>query len=78
MGLFRKNCDHSYSAKRKSNVIQLDFMGYPMRLCVCKCEKCGKIKYMWIDEPLSAKAELENGSSVLVEWREIDGEDKSL
>lgn len=31
-----------------SNVIQYDTMGYPLRLCIEKCD-CGKSRQAWID-----------------------------
>ena len=32
----------------RSNMIQYDEMGYPLRLCICQC-KCGKTDQQWID-----------------------------
>ena len=32
-----------------SNAIQFDAFGYPLRLCVLKCSKCGRSKQAWID-----------------------------
>ena len=49
-------CKHDYKIKSKSNTLQLDDMGYPLRLFICECSKCGKSKQQWIDVP---KRELE-------------------
>lgn len=40
MRLFK--CNHDWYITEKSNVLQLDDMGYPLRLFICKCSKCGK------------------------------------
>lgn len=53
----------------KSNVLQLDHNGYPLRLCLCKCKTCGRTSQKWLDESLGkAQEELKNGISVLCEW----------
>lgn len=44
----RKRCDHNYEIAERSNVIQYDDMGYPSRLFICKCTKCGKSNQRWI------------------------------
>ena len=33
---------------RRSNAIQFDEMGYPLRLCIFKCE-CGATTQIWVD-----------------------------
>lgn len=33
---------------RRSNAIQFDEMGYPLRLCIFKCE-CGATTQRWVD-----------------------------
>ena len=43
--LFHK---HDYNISERSNVIQLDDMGYPLRLCILKC-RCGLTQQAWID-----------------------------
>ena len=54
----------------KSNVLQLDHNGYPLRLCICKCKKCGRTQHKWLDEsPSKAQKELDNGISVLLKWK---------
>ena len=40
-------CDFNKIIER-SNVIQYDDMGYPLRLCICQC-KCGMTDQQWID-----------------------------
>lgn len=43
------NHDCKYKIILRSNIIQYDDMGYPLRLCIHLCEKCGKIEQVWID-----------------------------
>ena len=67
--IFKKRmCNHTYAVKSKSNVLQLDCMGYPLRLCICECEKCGDSSQEWIDVEVEALKELDTGKSVLLEW----------
>ena len=66
MGLF--GCNHNWEISEKSNVLQLDYMGYPLRLFICKCSKCSKYEQMWIDVPKKELEELETGKSVLLKW----------
>ena len=66
MGLFR--CRHNWETTEKSNVLQVDEMGYPLRLFICKCTKCGKSEQMWIDVAKSQLQELDTGKSVLLTW----------
>lgn len=40
---------HSYCLKNRSNTIQFDTMGNPLRLFIVECDRCGKSKMMWID-----------------------------
>lgn len=69
MGLFK--CKHNWEIIESSNVIQLDDMGYPLRLFICKCSKCGKFDQQWIDVDEEALEELETGKSVLLKWNKI-------
>jgi hypothetical protein len=69
MGLFK--CNHDWKRTAKSNVLQLDDMGYPLRLYICKCTKCGKSDQMWIDVSEKALKELETGESVLLKWEKL-------
>ena len=63
------NCSHEYRIVSKSNALQLDSMGYPLRLCICECEKCGNSKQMWLDVPKDDIYELDSGSSFLMKWQ---------
>lgn len=49
MKIFKKKhtCDFNKIIER-SNVIQFDDMGYPLRLCILKCE-CGMTDQAWLD-----------------------------
>lgn len=67
MGLFR--CKHKWEVTERSNVLQLDGMGYPLRLCIVKCSKCDKSDQMWLDTHESALDELDSGESVLLKWQ---------
>lgn len=69
-GLFIKPCSHSFTTIMRSNALQVDGMGYPLRLFLCKCEKCGEIHQLWIDVPKEELKELDSGSSVLVKWED--------
>ncbi len=40
---------HQWKIKKRSNVIQYDDMGYPLRLFICECKHCMKLEQMWID-----------------------------
>lgn len=74
MNLFKKKCKyHHYKAQYGSNAIQLDSMGYPLRLYNCKCENCGHWKSMWFGEPIEALKELDTGESFQFKWRTKDG-----
>lgn len=68
MGLFKHICQHDYRVKTLSNVLQLDDMGYPLRLCICECTKCGKSTQQWRDVAKDALQELDTGKSVLLQW----------
>lgn len=63
--IFKKKCNHRYSIVRTSNVLQLDEMGYPLMLCICTCELCGKQTQQWIDV---AEEVLKNKDMVILEW----------
>ena len=67
--LFKKRfCKHSWKISERSNLLQQDEMGYPLRLVIVKCSKCGISDQIWIDVNEDALKELETGESVLVEW----------
>lgn len=67
MGLFR--CSHDWYITERSNVLQLDEMGYPLRLFICKCSKCGKYDQQWIDVAEEELEEHKIGKSVLIKWQ---------
>lgn len=47
--LFKKPHVHDFNKiVQRSNAIQFDEMGYPLRLCIVKCE-CGMTDQAWID-----------------------------
>ena len=64
-----KKCKHEFVISQRSNVLQLDGMGYPLRLCIVKCEHCGHSDQWWIDVPVEEYKEVETGESVLLKWR---------
>lgn len=61
-------CNHKWKVNQRSNALQLDEMGYPLRLCIVKCCKCGKYDQHWLDTEESALDELKTGESFLVNW----------
>lgn len=66
MRLFR--CHHNWKITKKSNVLQADSMGYPLRLCIVNCTKCGKSDQHWIVVPEKELDEIATGKSVLLKW----------
>ena len=69
MGLFK--CNHDWHVTHISNILQQDEMGYPLRLCIVECSKCGKPDQMWIDVAEKCLDELETGKSHLLTWMKI-------
>ena len=69
MGLFK--CNHDWHVTRISNILQQDGMGYPLRLCIVECSKCGKSDQKWIDVAEKFLDELETGKSHLLIWKKI-------
>lgn len=67
----KKTCHHNWRITERSNVLQQDSMGYPLRLCIWKCSKCGKSDQVWLDVAEEALKELETGESVLLKWHEV-------
>ena len=67
----KRECQHNWEITEASNVLQVDDMGYPLRLCISKCIKCGKTDQVWIDVSTYALDELKTGESVLLEWRRV-------
>ena len=48
----------------RSNVIQYDEMGYPLRLCICQCE-CGDTNHQWLDT-------VEEPNDVKLVWSKVN------
>lgn len=74
---FFNNCrrkGHDWEVTERSNIIQQDDMGYPLRLCIVTCKRCGKSDQIWLDTNISAIQEIENGKSVLLEWEKASEE----
>lgn len=68
MSLFKCKCKHNWTINLRSNVLQQDDMGYPLRLCICKCLKCGASDQQWLDVNEKELEELKTGKSVLLKW----------
>ena len=66
MNIFK--CKHNWEIVERSNVLQQDSMGYPLRLFICECPKCGEYEQQWIDVDEKELEELETGKSVLLKW----------
>ena len=49
MKLSCKIFGHRWMIKERSNVIQFDNMGYPLRLFIIECSKCKQSRQEWID-----------------------------
>lgn len=64
--------NHDWKVTHRSNIIQQDDMGYPLRLCIIECSKCGKSDQRWIDVAEECLDEIETGESMLLEWRKND------
>lgn len=64
MKLFNKLCNHDWKVTQVSNVIQSDSMGYPLRLVIQECKKCGKSIQAWYDS-------IQKKDDVVCEWRDI-------
>lgn len=62
-------CKHKWKLEKRSNMLQQDSMGYPLRLFIMKCSKCGESGQMWIDVAVEELEELKTGESVLVKWQ---------
>ena len=58
----------NYNITDRSNVLQLDEMGYPLRLCIVKCPICGKTDQMWLDTNVD---ELKNPNNVILKWSPV-------
>ena len=61
MKLSCKIFGHNWMIKERSNVIQFDGMGYPLRLFITECSKCKRSRQEWIDSS-------ECSTDVVCEW----------
>ena len=68
MPIFKRKCKHNWKVHQRSNILQLDDMGYPLRLCICKCGKCSQSDQQWIDVSTDDCKELDAYKSILLEW----------
>lgn len=52
---------------RRSNVIQYDDMGYPLRLCIVSTDQSfgGKTDQIWIDT-------MEQEGDIVLQWAEVE------
>ena len=52
---------------KRSNVIQYDIMGYPLRLCIVSTDKSfgAKTDQIWIDT-------MEQAGDVVLQWAEVE------
>ena len=62
--LFHRHCFNKVDYK--SNVIQYDSMGYPLRLYITKCD-CGMTNQEWIDVPENSVID----KDVVLEWERL-------
>lgn len=53
----------------RSNIIQYDDMGYPLRLVIVKCNKCGKSDQRWFDTT-------EEKGDLILQWKKVKGEEE--
>lgn len=61
-------CNHNWGLTERSNIIQYDVMGCPLRMFIRKCDKCDKSEQVWIDIAREELKELDTGDSVLLKW----------
>lgn len=59
---------HDFELKEKSNIIQFDDTGYPVRLCLLVC-RCGMSKQEWL---YTNRVE----DDIELKWSEISDEEK--
>ena len=62
-------CKHTWLPIDRSNVLQLNYDGNPLRLYICKCVKCGTHEMRWVESDFEELKELETGESVLLKWQ---------
>ena len=66
--MFNRKCKHEWKITEISNALQVDNMGYPLRLIIKVCSKCGRSEQAWIDVK---KELLDDERFVLIEWHKI-------
>ena len=67
MKLFKKLHKHNFNKfAYASNVVQFDNMGYPLRLCIMKCD-CGITNQEWVDVPESSVT----NKDVILKWERL-------
>lgn len=59
---------HDWTLLKTSNVLQMDGMGYPLRLCMFRCTRCGETSQQWVDVNEKEVAKLATGEAVMLEW----------
>lgn len=64
----KTKCEHEWHPESKSNALQLDSMGYPLRLYICRCSKCGAHDQQWLDVAEEQAEEIYSGESFLLAW----------
>lgn len=62
------SCKHDWRIIERSNVLQQDEMGYPLRLVIEKCKKCGATEQIWVDV---SEDNLNNPENVILKWEKI-------
>lgn len=66
--MFNRKCKHEWRITEVSNALQVDDMGYPLRLVIEVCSKCGISEQVWIDV---RKELLDDKQFVLVKWHKV-------
>ena len=69
--LFKRCCNHTWRVTERSNILQQDDMGYPLRLVNIKCTKCGACDQIWLDVAEEELKELDTKESFLLEWKNV-------
>jgi hypothetical protein len=65
-------CDHDWHVTEKSNALQFDSMGYPLRLYIRKCSKCGVCDQQWLDVSEKVADEVKTGESFNLTWEKVE------
>lgn len=64
-------CDHLWVKTERSNVLQFDELGYPLRLYICRCSKCNRSEQQWYDVSVEELSELRTGKAVELKWSKL-------